>query len=49
MCGNRLTVKDCDLIKDECGIYSRKTKKDPRKKSYEVLKATIESYLEDPT
>ena len=38
-------IKDCDLIKDECGIYSRKIKKDPRKKSYAVLKTIILSLI----
>ena len=42
-------VKDCDLIKDECAIYSRKTKKDPAKKSYSALQTIIESYLEGTT
>ena len=39
-------VQDCDLIKDECAIYSRKTKKDQSKNSYSALKTIIESYLE---
>ncbi len=36
-------VKDCELNKDECAIYSRKTKKDPAKKSYSALETIIES------
>ena len=42
-------VQGCELIKDECAIYSRKTKKDPTKKSYNALKTIIESRGHDTT
>ena len=39
-------IQNCELIKDEGAIYSRKTKKGPSKKSYVTLKTIIEAYLE---